>query len=62
MPHTALHGIIWFEPSEVHEWLDNFHCAGRKKGIKRMKGVKITEENGTLDRDELLEAESEPER
>ena len=46
MPYTQLQGIIWFEPSEVHEWLDKFHHK-RRVGIKRERGLKLG--NGQAD-------------
>jgi hypothetical protein len=41
MPHTQLGGLLWFEPSEVHAWLDKFNRKSRTPGIKRIRGVKI---------------------
>lgn len=45
IPHTQLGGLIWFEPSEVHAWLDKFNRKSRAPGIKRTRGIKIG--NGT---------------
>ena len=44
MPHTKLGGILWFEPDEVHEWLDRFHRKGRPPGVKRVRGIKVPKE------------------
>jgi hypothetical protein len=41
MPLTQLDGIQWFEPREVHAWLDQFKTNGAP-GIKREKGVGVT--------------------
>jgi hypothetical protein len=41
VPYTQLQGILWFEPSEVHAWLDKFHRKGRPPGVKRSRGVKV---------------------
>jgi hypothetical protein len=41
VPYTHLQGILWFEPSEVHAWLDKFHRKGRPPGVKRSRGVKV---------------------
>jgi hypothetical protein len=46
MPHTQLKGLIWFEPSRVHAWLDKFDRKGRAPGIKRTRGVKINKGTG----------------
>jgi hypothetical protein len=43
VPHTQLGGILWFEPDEVHAWLDKFHRKGRPPGVKRSKGIKVAE-------------------
>jgi predicted DNA-binding transcriptional regulator YafY len=34
MPYTELQGILWFEPEEVHRWLDRF----ARKGEPGAKG------------------------
>jgi len=41
MPHTQLQGVIWFEPSRVHSWLDKFNRTSRAPGIKRTRGMKL---------------------
>jgi hypothetical protein len=41
MPHTQLQGVIWFEPSHVHAWLDKFNRTSRAPGIKRTRGMKL---------------------
>ena len=41
MPHTQLQGVIWFEPSRVHAWLDKFNRKSRAPGIKRTRGMKL---------------------
>jgi hypothetical protein len=41
VPHTQLGGILWFEPTEVHQWLDKFHRKGRPPGVKRSRGMKV---------------------
>jgi len=41
IPHTRLGGLLWFEPDEVHAWLDKFNRKNRAPGIKRTRGVKI---------------------
>lgn len=43
LPYTQIQGILWFEPAEVHSWLDKFHRFGRPPGTKRTKGVKVKE-------------------
>jgi len=44
MPHTQLQGVIWFEPSRVHAWLDKFNRTSRAPGIKRVRGLKVNKE------------------
>jgi len=44
LPYTQVQGILWFEPSEVHAWLDKLHRKGRPPGIKRTRGVKVPKE------------------
>jgi len=41
IPHTQLGGILWFEPAEVHAWLDKYHRKGRAPGVKRTRGIKL---------------------
>jgi hypothetical protein len=43
MPHTQLQGVIWFEPSRVHAWLDKFNRTSRAPGIKRSRGMKLAQ-------------------
>jgi hypothetical protein len=43
MPHTQLQGVIWFEPSRVHAWLDKFNRDSRAPGIKRTRGIKLAQ-------------------
>jgi hypothetical protein len=43
MPHTQLQGVIWFEPSRVHAWLDKFNRTSRAPGIKRTRGMKLAQ-------------------
>jgi len=47
MPHTQLQGVIWFEPSRVHAWLDKFNRSSRAPGIKRTRGVKLAQVTNT---------------
>jgi len=41
-PHTRLGGLIWFDPDELHVWLDKFNRKG-SPGVKRTRGIKVTE-------------------
>lgn len=41
IPFTQINGVIWFEPAEVHAWLDKFHRKGRPPGVKRTRGIKL---------------------
>jgi hypothetical protein len=43
MPHTQVQGVIWFEPSRVHGWLDKFNRTSRAPGIKRTRGMKLAQ-------------------
>ena len=47
IPHTQLQGVIWFEPSRVHAWLDKFNRTSRAPGIKRTRGVKLSQVTNT---------------
>jgi hypothetical protein len=42
LPYTQVGKIIWYEPSEVHKWLDRFARKGGP-GVKRIKGMKVAE-------------------
>ena len=41
IPFTQINGILWFEPAEVHAWLDQYRRKGRNPGIKRTRGIKL---------------------
>jgi hypothetical protein len=47
MPHTQLQGVIWFEPSRVHAWLDKFNRNSRAPGVKRTRGIKLAQITST---------------
>src|SRR6516162_4415800 len=32
IPFTQINGILWFEPAEVHAWLDQYRRKGRNPG------------------------------
>jgi hypothetical protein len=42
LPHTQVGKTIWYEPIEVHKWLDRFARKGGP-GVKRVKGLKVAE-------------------
>jgi hypothetical protein len=42
MPYTQVGKTIWYEPIEVHKWLDKFARKGAP-GVKRVKGLKVAE-------------------
>ena len=45
LPYTQVGKIIWYEPSEVHKWLDRFARKGAP-GVKRTKGIRVAEVAG----------------
>jgi hypothetical protein len=45
LPFTQIGQIIWYEPSEVHKWLDRFARKGAP-GVKRIKGIRVAEVAG----------------
>jgi hypothetical protein len=40
MPYTQVQGVIWFEPDQVHAWLDQFARKGTS-GVKRVRGRRV---------------------
>jgi hypothetical protein len=43
LPHTRIGGVLLFEPSQVHAWLDRFNRVSRTPGVKRVRGMKVPE-------------------
>jgi len=41
LPHTRIGGVLLFEPSLVHAWLDKFNRISKTPGVKRVRGMKV---------------------